>query len=348
MFGLPKKIFHIETSEDKLYMTLTVFGKSWHMENFALKLRDFIKRPFLDKRYRNFVESSRVIVSLTSFPARIDEAHLAIYTLLDQTRKADVVVLWLASEEFPEGEKSLPPKLLALKKRGLEIRWCENIGSFKKLIPALREFPDDVLITADDDLLYGKDWLQGLLNGYAAHPKDINCSRMRRIKFDGNGRIMPYTEWGGLQNYADNPDASCLNWPTTGGGVLYPPGSFDPHALDHGLALKLCPTADDVWFWAMCAINGKKFRLVKKHAKEFPFVSASKQLHAPRLGAINIGGKRNNVQIEAVLAHFPKLAGIIEEARLLERKSATPRAEKPSHLLDFSLRASPAPASDGS
>ena len=45
------------------------------------------------------------IVSLTSFPARINTAHLAINTLLQQTFKPDRIILWLASEQFAKKEK---------------------------------------------------------------------------------------------------------------------------------------------------------------------------------------------------------------------------------------------------
>ena len=54
----------------------------------------------------------KLIVSLTSFPARINTVHQVIESLLNQTKKADKIILWLAPEQFPNGEKDLPEKLL--------------------------------------------------------------------------------------------------------------------------------------------------------------------------------------------------------------------------------------------
>ena len=92
----------------------------------------------------------KVIVSLTTFPARINFVHKTISALLNQTFKPDSVVLWLAEEQFPD--KKIPETLLNLQKYGLEVRWCEDIRSFKKLVPSLREFPNDIIVTADDDI----------------------------------------------------------------------------------------------------------------------------------------------------------------------------------------------------
>ncbi|MBQ2886366.1 MAG: hypothetical protein IJE43_21810 [Alphaproteobacteria bacterium] len=42
----------------------------------------------------------KVIVSLTSYPARINIVHKTIESLLNQTYKADKVILYLAYEQF--------------------------------------------------------------------------------------------------------------------------------------------------------------------------------------------------------------------------------------------------------
>ena len=55
-----------------------------------------------------------IVVSLTSYPGRIDVVHKTITTLLHQSLKPDVVILWLAHEQFRN--KSLPIDLINLKK----------------------------------------------------------------------------------------------------------------------------------------------------------------------------------------------------------------------------------------
>ena len=80
----------------------------------------------------------QVIVSLTSYPARMPFVHVALNTLLTQTFKPDRVILWLAEEQFPNIENDIPEEVLKLKDYGLEIRWTEDIKSYKKLLPSLK------------------------------------------------------------------------------------------------------------------------------------------------------------------------------------------------------------------
>ena len=76
-----------------------------------------------------------------------------------------------------------------LRAYGLEIRFCENLRSYKKIIPALQEYPDAILVTADDDWLYTQDWLAGLWHPYERHPHDIHACRSPA--FPHPGRLAP-------------------------------------------------------------------------------------------------------------------------------------------------------------
>ena len=67
----------------------------------------------------------KIIVSLTSYPKRINVVWITIETLLQQTVKPDEVILWLADSQFKEIEE-LPEELKALQKRGLTIRFCDD------------------------------------------------------------------------------------------------------------------------------------------------------------------------------------------------------------------------------
>ena len=58
---------------------------------------------------------------------------------------------------FPQREENLPRDLLKLRSFGLTIDWCENLRSYKKLIPAIEKYPDDIIVTADDDVFYHAD-----------------------------------------------------------------------------------------------------------------------------------------------------------------------------------------------
>jgi len=139
----------------------------------------------------------RVVVTLTSYPGRIGTSHKVLTTLLNQTFKPDVLVLWLASEQFPNGERGVPEAVLRLKKFGLTIDWCTDIRSFKKLIPALRKYPDAFCVTADDDVYYPPDWLSRLVAAHEKYPRSVVCHRARRPRLDANGAFRPYLDWTG-------------------------------------------------------------------------------------------------------------------------------------------------------
>ena len=58
---------------------------------------------------------TKLIVSLTSFPERIPTLHICLSSLMQQTVKPDMLVLWLAKEQFPNLEADLPEEILRLK-----------------------------------------------------------------------------------------------------------------------------------------------------------------------------------------------------------------------------------------
>jgi hypothetical protein len=130
------------------------------------------------------------IVTLTSYGKRVKStAPYTICSLLNQTLAPDRIILWLAN-----GTK-IPPILKVLTQKGLEIKYCEDIKSYKKLIPALKQFPDDVLITADDDVYYPENWFEQLKNAYDNDNKKIYAHRMHEISFDEQRNMMPYKKW---------------------------------------------------------------------------------------------------------------------------------------------------------
>jgi len=242
-----------------------------------------------------------LILSLTSYPGRMNTLHFTLHTLLNQSLKPDRVILWLAEEQFPDGKRSLPRKVLKLRKYGLEIRWWHDIKSYKKLIPTLSTFPDALIVTADDDFYYPPTWLESLYTAYLDQPEFIHCQRAHRIRTDPGGEISPYSEW---EKITSNQHASFLTFPTSGGGVIYPPGCFHPDVLNEKLFISLAPTTDDIWFWACTTLKGKKNKLVRNFTGQLPFIDGSQESGLWR--TTNIMGQ-NDISLRNVLLHFPAL-----------------------------------------
>lgn len=204
--------------------------------------------------------NKKLIGSLTSYPARITTVHRVIETILNQSVSLDKVILYLADEQFPD--RQLPQTLTDLAKNGkFEVRWwARDIKSFKKLIPALKEFPDDNIVTFDDDILYPPNIIERLIKKHQKYPHAICGCRIRLIT-SKNGDIGEYKTWKRCKKwrlflYGGKP--KFRNLATTGGGTLFPPHSLHPDVFRDDIFMDLCPTTDDLWFCAMAILNGTK------------------------------------------------------------------------------------------
>lgn len=283
-------------------------------------INKILLKPKIEKYdYQGVTDKKRnpkVIVSLTSYPKRINDIQYTLFSIFNQSFKPDKIILWLAEEEFPKKEMDIPRSILNFKKLGLEIKWCENIKSYKKLIPSLKEYPNDIIVTADDDIFYPKDWLKKLYDNYLEYPECIIGQRARKMCFDDNGEIDSYNNWKMIEN-EEYP--SFLNFLTGAGGSLYPPNSLNQQVFDKELFESLCPTGDDIWFWGMAVINKTKFRIMSDNLALLTYVSPAQEVgllgNNDTLWHINSQGK-NDDYIKKVIEKFPEINEIIKEERL--------------------------------
>lgn len=276
-----------------------------------------IDKNSLDKEIESFKnkgttgDDEGLIISLTSFPQRMYEIHYTLYSLLTQTVKPAKVVLWLGTEQFPDGEKDIPQKVLKLKENGLVIEWHKNLRSYTKLVPSLKKYPNNIIVTADDDIYYEKDWLEKLLKSHKENKNCIICHRAHRVKFDRE-KLAPYKKW---PKKIKGGKASYLNFLTGVGGVLYPQNSLHKDVLKEELFTELAPKADDVWFWAMAVLNKTKILVVKDWIRELTYVNPERErglTNEITLFSFNKKGG-NDLQIEKVLNHYPQIIDILKE-----------------------------------
>lgn len=201
--------------------------------------------------------NQQVIVSLTSFPAAIPYAAGAVQSILNGSVLPDKVVLYLTFAQF--GEDGIPQELqkLANENPRFEIRdYPRDIRSYRKLIPALKDFPDAIIVTIDDDVAYHKNMLRDLLQLHKQLPNAVLAHRAKRMIPD-----KPYRKWKKYRWYhflRKRIHADYLNIQTGVGGVLYPPHSLKKEMMDVELFTELAPTTDDIWFWAAGVANETK------------------------------------------------------------------------------------------
>ena len=127
------------------------------------------------------LKQKKVIVSLTSFPAAIIYAKDAIHSILVGNTLPDKLVLYLTFSQFKDGKVPLELMNLANSNSLFEIRnYSEDIRSYRKLIPAIKDFPNDIIVTIDDDVRYHKNMLRDLLFLHKQIPNAIIANRAKK------------------------------------------------------------------------------------------------------------------------------------------------------------------------
>ena len=247
---------------------------------------------------------SPLTVSLTSYPPRFGTLGSTLKTLLSQSVAPDRVILWIA-----EGDRSqLPAEVCALAAYDLEIRTCPDLRSYKKLLPALALLPEHTIVTADDDICYSENWLAHLVEEARNCEGEVIAHRAHLATRNSDGTLRPYGEWEmATDARADRPPDGLI-FPTGMGGVLYPPGSLHRRVGDAELALRLCPDADDVWFFWMTRLAGRGHRATHHPPLLVPW-DGTQQV---ALYHDNWLGGRNDLRIAAMQQEFgavPDLPG---------------------------------------
>ena len=251
-----------------------------------------------------FKEKSDVIVSMTSFPARIKKVYLTINSILNQTVQPERIILYLSKEQFSEID-DLPNSLVRLTNNdNFEIHFVDDdIRSHKKYYYAVRDYADKPIITIDDDIIYPEDLIEILLKTAQKHPKTVCCIHAHRIiKKDRN--IVPYSEWDHETQLVETVLPEIV--PIGCGGVLYPAGCFTgTGVLDANLFKEICPLADDLWLKCHSLLNG--FDAVKTGRYKYWVFSDLIISHDKSLTTENVGNRKNDIQLEALIATFPEL-----------------------------------------
>jgi len=238
------------------------------------------------------------IVSLTTYSKRLYDVYLTIESIMQQSRKANRIILWLENELE---SKNLPMALKLQQKRGLEIYYCTDIKSYKKLIPSLKLFPDNPIITIDDDVIYDVDMIDKLILGYLDNPKYIYYNRGHKMKLLKPNLLDRYLNWGWCSK---SLDSSLMNFPTGVGGVLYPPNCFDDEVFNQDVFLDICKTADDVWFKAMSILRGTQAKKVYTRNPNGEEYLENYQVQDIGLNNLNNTENQNDIQIKKVFDKY--------------------------------------------
>jgi hypothetical protein len=238
---------------------------------------------------KRLVSPAGPVVSLTSHGSRLRRCHITIESIGRGDSRPSRLLLWI---DDPEVLESLPPALIRLQRRGLEVKLTSNYGPHTKYYPFVSstEDLDTPLVTADDDVIYPPRWLTDLVEASERKPASVIAYRARRIVVDRDGTLAPYDAWP----FSVEPGPSFLNFGTGHSGVLYP-AAMQRALRDRGEGfVPVCPRADDVWLHNTALREGVRVSLVRRRSVAFDTLSGTQR------GALkhsNVAAGANDEQI---------------------------------------------------
>ena len=278
---------------DKLYANIS--SKSFLLRCIKYLLRIlanlYVYSFIRVKSVKTNISDDTLIVSLTSYPARISKLWMVIKTLLNQKLVDNFkVILWLSENQFPKGLDSLPKSLTNLIDKGLDIRFVsDDLKSHKKYYYAFKEYPNNIVVTVDDDVLYSPILLRTLLDAHDKYSDCVICNRGIKINKEKS-----YRNWDKVDNFMI-PVSNIM--PTGIGGVLYPPHCYNNNIFNIEAIKSTCINGDDLWLNFMCRLNGTK---VVHTGARFGFITVLSSQETA-LCIENVNHDKNDIQICSII-----------------------------------------------
>jgi hypothetical protein len=239
-----------------------------------------------------------VVVSLTTYPKRFEDMELCLRSLTLQKEKPDRIIVYLGSDAK---DVELPTEIKKYKELGIEFRIDENHNyrSHKKYYYAMQEFPDAVIVTADDDIIYPKNWLHSLLDSYRKYPNAISARRVHLMRLDDNGKLCPYNMFFDQYRKVKVPSFALIA--TGNAGILYPPHCLDQQVFDSKAFMECCFEGDDIWLKCMSLIKGTKVVWVPNWEVDLPEVE---QAGKTALSNQNVWENKNDQYLKNMMDQY--------------------------------------------
>ena len=116
----------------------------------------------------------------------------------------------------------------------------------------MQKYPDLGVITLDDDIIYHKSLVQGLLNNRTENPKTIVGYVGKAMVKKENQLHMYFREKNAANKNTPSSQVYLIGW----GGIYYPAGSLHEKAFNEDEVRRIVPgRGSDIWFWAAALAN---------------------------------------------------------------------------------------------
>ncbi|HBQ7726649.1 glycosyltransferase family A protein [Klebsiella pneumoniae] len=191
-----------------------------------------------------------ISVNITTTSNRTSLCAATIYSFYNQSIRPDIINLWISKEPYlsDDGFTEVPKFVEELNMicNLIKVHFVKNTGPYRKILPALKEASDDdVLVYADDDVIYSFKWLEELYNEFIKHNREyVVASRVRMMKRNFTGNYCSYSMFPVItENIIMNNDFLITG---VGGAVLMKKHIRDEYLTNEDY-LEIAPKTDDVW-----------------------------------------------------------------------------------------------------
>lgn len=200
----------------------------------------------------------KVIVALTSFGKRFEDACKTIFSIVRGTFQSVHIVLTIYDKDI----KDIPHNLQTLIDANvIEVLPVSlNLRSHLKYFYVMQKYRNVPIITVDDDMCYYPKTVEDLYNAY----KKYNCviaRKCRKMTFE-NGKINPFNKWiWDCREEAPSNKLHALGF----SGVIYPPDCLKLSTKNIDEIKEHCLRADDIYLNVLEIRNGVKVKCLHKN-----------------------------------------------------------------------------------
>ncbi len=233
-------------------------------------------------------------VSVTSHPARFNALAISLSALKAQILQPQSINVYIADADMAV----LPNSIRELEKSGyISINSCDDLGSGKKLIPALKAQRNLPIITIDDDLYFENELFLHLMINHYLYPDAIIAARVHRLAVNEAGDVLPFSTWHKHYDLTEGPAKDLM--PTTGAGTLFPSKALHEDASDSALYTKLSHNTDDLWWFFQARRKGTLIRRLSG-LDHLSFIDSTQEVGLWKNG----NQDRNEVNLKALLVQY--------------------------------------------
>ena len=285
---LGTKLSKLESSNNKGFKSIEkmlIAQEALAKRNSQLLYLMQVQRKELDWKFE---------VSVTSHPARFNALALSLKALKSQILQPQSINVFIAETNIAV----LPDSIKELEESGfIKISPCEDLGSGKKLIPALKVQSNLPIITIDDDLYFENDLFLHLMINHYLYPDAIIAARVHQLAVNDSNDVLPFSTWHKHYDLSEGPSNDLM--PTSGAGTLFPPKAMHEDASNAALYTELSHNTDDLWWYFQARRKGTLVRRLSG-LDHLNFIDSTQDDGLWKNG----NQDRNEVNLKALLAQY--------------------------------------------